>query len=419
MKPKKLLFGVLVLCVLSFGIQSVNAAPIKIDLWHAMGGIPGPTLEKIAEEFNASQNDVELHVHYQGSYYDLQQKFMASIAAKNPPALVQLPIEGTGVFGPTGALADLSGYLEDDPEIGFEHFQPGLLVDSWYKDQFLAIPFNRSNPVLYYNVDHFIEAGLGTEAPETWEELIEYSEKLTIVDDDGRIIRHGFSPNLHWWTLTPMIWSNGGNLADPETGTPMFASAEVAEVLNLISDMVNVSRTARVYAGTVFSAGDRARADFNQGKISMYIQSIGSLAGFDEELNLKTAFVPRFKDSEFVVPNGGGSLFMAENLTKEQKDAAWEVIKYFVQADTQAFWSQSTGYMPTCLPALDTPEMTDFYSEKPNYKTAVNQLPYAQKIPSSEVFLDIINVFESAVQEIVISQVDAFEVLEEAIKLIN
>lgn len=383
-----------------------------------MGG-PGEILREMADEFNKSQDEIELDVQFQGSYYDLQQKFMASIAARRPPAIVQLPIEGTGVFGPTGALADLSGYLENDPVVNFDYFQPGLLVDSWYEGEFYAIPFNRSNPVLYYNVDHFVEAGLGTEPPETWEELVEYSKKLTKIDEDGRVTRHGFSPNLHWWTLMPMIWSNGGNLASPETGEAIFASEEVAEVLGMLSKMVNVDRTAKIYAGTVFSAGDRARADFNQGKISMYINSIGSLGGFDPNVNFETAFVPRFKDGDFIVPNGGGSFFVAEGLSDEHRDSAWEVIKFLVRPDQQAYWAKHTGYMPTCIPALENEDMIEFYAENPKYKTALEQLPHAQGIPSSEIFLDIINVFESAVQEIVISDLDPIEVLKESIKQVG
>jgi sn-glycerol 3-phosphate transport system substrate-binding protein len=398
---------------------AVSAAPITIEFWHAMGGVNGEALETIVNNFNNSQSEIVVDLQFQGSYYDLQQKFLASIAARRPPALIQLPIEGAGVFGPTGALEDLTPYLENDPEINFDYFIPGLLADSYYQDEFLGIPFNRSNPVLFYNKAHFAEAGLGTEPPETWEELVEYAKALTVIDETGRVVRHGFSPNLHWWTLIPMIWSNGGNLADPETGKPTFDTPEVAEVLQLISDMVNVHRTAKVYAGTVFSASNRARDDFNAGKISMWINSIANVGSIDPNLDYATAFVPRFKDGEHTVPNGGGSLFVAASATKEQKDAAWKVIKYFVSPEQQAYWSRITGYMPASFVAVNTPEMQQFYAEKPMYKTAIDQLQYAKGVPSSEIFLDIIDVFESAVQEVVISQSDPAEVLEAAIKLIH
>lgn len=410
------IIGVLCLMLLA---QPVAAAPVTIEFWHAMGGIAGQALEKIVADFNASQSDIVVDLQFQGSYYDLQQKFMAALAARRPPALIQLPIEGTGVFGPTGALENLLPYLEKDPVVKLDYFHPGLLADSWYQGQFLAIPFNRSNPVLYYNIDHLVEAGLGPEPPETWEQLVEYARKLTVVDENGRVVRHGYSPNLHWWTLMPLIWSKGGNIADPETGRPTFNSPEVAEIMTMISDMVNVDRTAKIYAGTVFAASDRAREDFNQGRISMWVNSIGSLGGINKNLNFGTAFVPRFEDGPNAVPNGGGSLFVAAQASQAQKDAAWEVIKFFVSPEQQIFWSQQTGYMPVSIAAVESDAMQEFYRENPMYRTAVDQLQYARNIPSSEIFLDIINVFESAVQEIVISQADPLEVLNEAARRIR
>ena len=151
----------------------------------------------------------------------------------------------------------------------------------------------------------------------------------------------------------------------------------------------------------------------------MWINSIANVGSIDPNLDYATAFVPRFKDGEHTVPNGGGSLFVAASATKEQKDAAWKVIKYFVSPEQQAYWSRITGYMPASFVAVNTPEMQQFYAEKPMYKTAIDQLQYAKGVPSSEIFLDIIDVFESAVQEVVISQSDPAEVLEAAIKLIH
>lgn len=38
--------------------------------------------------------------------------------------------------------------------------------------------YSVSNPVMYYNVDLFREAGLREEGPETWEQVIEYSKMI-------------------------------------------------------------------------------------------------------------------------------------------------------------------------------------------------------------------------------------------------
>ncbi len=47
---------------------------------------------------------------------------------------------------------------------------------------------------LYYNRDHFREAGLDPDRPpRNWDELLEYARRLTRYDEDGMIVRAGLS----------------------------------------------------------------------------------------------------------------------------------------------------------------------------------------------------------------------------------
>ena len=43
-----------------------------------------------------------------------------------------------------------------------------------------GVPFHNSTPLLYYNVEHFKEAGLDpSKPPRTWAELADAAKKLT------------------------------------------------------------------------------------------------------------------------------------------------------------------------------------------------------------------------------------------------
>ena len=54
------------------------------------------------------------------------------------------------------------------------------MEDSYVDGQIYSIPFQRSTMVLFYNKDAFKEVGLDPEkAPATWEEVVEYGQKLT------------------------------------------------------------------------------------------------------------------------------------------------------------------------------------------------------------------------------------------------
>ena len=87
------------------------------------------------------------------------------------------------------------------------------------------------------------------------------------------------------------------------------------------------------------------------------------------------------------------------------------------KSEQQAYWSHITGYTSIVV-AVNTPESA-VLRRKPMYKTAIDQLQYAKgTYLLREIFLDIIDVFESAVQEVVISQSD-LQSAEVAIKLIH
>lgn len=50
---------------------SVSAAEkTTLTFWHAMGGTNGEVLQQIVDDFNASQDEIEIKAEYQGTYDD-------------------------------------------------------------------------------------------------------------------------------------------------------------------------------------------------------------------------------------------------------------------------------------------------------------------------------------------------------------
>lgn len=57
---------------------SVSAADkTTITFWHAMGGTNGEVLQQIVDDFNASQDEIEIKAEYQGTYDDTITKLKA------------------------------------------------------------------------------------------------------------------------------------------------------------------------------------------------------------------------------------------------------------------------------------------------------------------------------------------------------
>src|SRR5690606_19626384 len=114
-----------------------------------------------------------------------------------------------------------------------ENSRTEMIRQMAYLDGVAYGPVSDASPtVLYYNKDMFREAGLDPERPpETWEELIEYADRLTVRRADGSPIRAGLSIRKtgfkagtaeKWFTF---LFSAGGR-AFTEGGTASAFNSE-------------------------------------------------------------------------------------------------------------------------------------------------------------------------------------------------
>jgi multiple sugar transport system substrate-binding protein len=149
------------LLVLAFSVATAQER-VQVRWFVGLGaGTDAPTIaaqEEVVEEFNASQDDIELVLEIvdNAQAYDVLN---TQIAAGNAPDIVgPMGIRGRSSF--PGAWLDLSGLIEST-EYDLSDFDPALV--EFYKvegEGQLGIPFAVFPYFLTYNTDLFDEAGL-------------------------------------------------------------------------------------------------------------------------------------------------------------------------------------------------------------------------------------------------------------------
>jgi len=78
---KKIIMGtVAAVAVASYSVSALAAT--EIQWWHAMGGANGERVNKIAEDFNATQSEYKVMPSYKGNY---TETMTAAIAAFRAP----------------------------------------------------------------------------------------------------------------------------------------------------------------------------------------------------------------------------------------------------------------------------------------------------------------------------------------------
>jgi sn-glycerol 3-phosphate transport system substrate-binding protein len=103
---KRTAIAALVFCLTSTAAH----AQIEIQWWHAMTGANNDVVNKLAEEFNASQKDYKVVASYKGSYPETMNAGIAAFRAGNAPHIIQIFEVGTATMmpnEPSGAVQNI------------------------------------------------------------------------------------------------------------------------------------------------------------------------------------------------------------------------------------------------------------------------------------------------------------------------
>ena len=91
-----------ILCAIALMLTagySVSAlAATEVQWWHAMGGVNGERVNKIANDFNATQSEYKVVPSYKGNYTETMTAAIAAFRAKEQPHIVQVFEVGTATM---------------------------------------------------------------------------------------------------------------------------------------------------------------------------------------------------------------------------------------------------------------------------------------------------------------------------------
>ncbi|MCB0996788.1 MAG: ABC transporter substrate-binding protein [Acidimicrobiales bacterium] len=358
-------------------------APVEIELWHSMSAASGETLTELVDDYNASQDAVRVNLVYQGSYDESLSKYIAALRGGDLPDLMQteetamqLMVDSRSTV-PAEACVDAAAYDTSDylGEVLDQYRIEGVLV---------TMPFQLSNPVLYYDRAAFAEAGLDPDAPPaTFEEVLEASRALV---DAGVVRVGGMSLDADAWFVEQWVAKAGQPVVNNDNGR----SARATEAL-LDSD---ASRAAFDFLaqlaaeGLVMPAGSDGLAKYvavGTGDTAMTIGSTASLGTIYDEIGrfpgVEIGVAPLPGPAEGGVTVGGGSLWMMSDSSDPEKAAAWAFQVWLNEPAQQVRWSIGTGYIPSRASAQEDPELLALWDERPGFRVAFEQLENAPTPP--------------------------------------
>ncbi|KEQ24576.1 ABC transporter substrate-binding protein [Paenibacillus tyrfis] len=398
--------------------------PVKVVWWHSMSGELGKAVDKLVADFNASQKNVVVEAVFQGTYDESLNKMKASMDSKSGPALIQVYEIGSRFMIDSKAITPMQKFIDAD-KFDVSQLEENILNYYTVDGKLNSMPFNTSNPILYYNKDAFKAAGLDPEKPPvTYEEVAEAAKKLS---KDGKA---GASFAIYGWFMEQFfanqgaeLLNNGNGRTSPATESLLGSDAGVNTMTwwkQMIDDktMLNLGRKT-----------DDTKKAFAAGQIAMTLDTTASLRGIvsaaEGKFQVGTAFLPKPKDAkDGGVIVGGASLYILNNRSEAEQKGAWEFIKFLTDPKQQAYWHVNTGYFPITKKAYDEQLVKDNLTKYPQFKTAVDQLHQTKANKATQgavmgVFPEARQLTEGAIEEVLNGKKSPKEALDGAAKEIS
>lgn len=301
--------------------------------------------QRLVDEFNESQDEIEVTLEAYGNDFDT--KITAGMGSGDAPDVMYMWDYPTY----SESLEPLDSYIEKEGEEYKNNFYEALWPYNSKDGSVYGIPVSVVTSCLFYNKDIFDQAGLEYPTDDwTWADL----EKTSAAIQDKVENVKGFSFGMKTlpYTFEMYLWSNGAAFCD-EDGK-LDGSANSKEAIEVFEMFQNMEKD-----GTAYAAESGVGADFLGGKTAMYVDGTWPIQQLKKEgVNFGIAQIPKFEGQETSVSviNTCG---IAISKDSENKDAAWEFVKYWTGEDL------NKERIETELPALKSVVASEKLEEDP------------------------------------------------------
>lgn len=320
------------------------AKPVELIFWHAMAGNLNEEVQALANDFNHQQVQYRVIPVYKGNYLETLTSFAAAFRAHQQPAMVQIFEVGTALMlSPKGVIKPVADIMEENharlPEVDFI---PSVKAFYSRDGRLMAMPFNLSAPILFYNEDALAKAGYTAKNfPKTWADMEVLAKRLQHKGSGCT-----YTSAYPGWILFESFMAIHGLQMTKDNGQQAAFATD-----KLLSHFQRMKRwyDARYfrYAGRV----DDATILFTSGTCPLLSQSSGAYTGLKSIAPFRVGVARMPQDlnasaTRYANVAGGAALWVSEGLTKEQYQGVAQFLMFLAKPKVQARWQERTGYLP-------------------------------------------------------------------------
>ncbi|CEG58206.1 extracellular solute-binding protein [Legionella fallonii] len=337
------------LCSLFFSSLAL-AERTELIFWHAMAGHLGDEVRLLANDFNRSQNEYTIKAVYKGDYVETLTSFAAAFRAHKAPAIVQIFEVGTAIMlSPQGVIKPVQALMqEQNLSLAQDDFIQSVREFYSRDGQLMAMPFNLSAPVLYYNLDILAKIGYNqNNFPRTWDEMEVLAEKIKKAGYDCT-----YTTAYPGWVLFESYIAIHG--------LPLTQAQPMRAVFNTPGLGRHYQRLKRWHDLHYFRYGGRvddATIFFTSGVCPLFSQSSGAYNSLSAlvPFRLGVATMPwdtQVSPVRHVNVAGGAALWAVAGQNEKQYKGVALFFAFIAKPEVQKRWHEHTGYLPLGLKGI-------------------------------------------------------------------
>ena len=311
-----------------------------------------------------------------------------------------LKLTATPMFVNNDLLADLVPFVDawEDKDVISENLYNIMKQAGGSEDAMYLMPWNTQILYVYYRPSIFEAAGV--EVPTTYDELLTAIEKCTMdTDGDGKTDVYGWGMRGAAGGQEPwgsFIHARGGSWDDLST----------PEAVAGMQDFIDIYQKGFCPPTATNDGFQEIIANFKSGLTAMTVHHIGSSKGMVEELGDDVG--------AFIFPAGEGqwtSMGDTENVmfeSCENKEAAFEWIKYLAAYDGQEMWCEGTGNIPVSSEV----QQLDYFQNDPFMVVSFGGVDVAGILPVKDETTEWISNWPATISQALVGDITAEECMQ-------
>ena len=366
-----------------------------ITIWYSTNEQEIAWAEAVVEAWNAEHPDEQVTAAAIPSGKSSEDAIGAAITAGNTPCLVyNTAPAAVPAFQKQGGLVNISKTFDDGESFVTE--RSGDAADGFRSPDgdLYQVPWKANPFMLYYNKEAFTAAGLDAENPE----LATYDDVLAAakaIKDAGAADFALYPPASGDYTnalfdFYPFFLANSGGTQLVSDGKAAFTSDEGMETLEFWKTLYGEG-----YSSAEAYSGDAWAGPFADGVAAMGIAGPWGAAAFDGKVDYGIVPLPTAEGTAAEETyTFGDSKNVGLYTSCENKQTAWDFVKFSMNAENDLALLETTGQFPT---RSDVDAVAgDYLATNPVLSTFAASVPLTVDVPNVDDATEMWQTFRDA-----------------------